>query len=316
MRPPTARGRSTAPWTIDTLLAADKGDGSGAWFMSLMTQAIFPRVQVWGDVAAVARADAAHARRFFATHADRGSVIGSPGTDFLTAGGRLFDSWPASPDENRVHPRPGLERRDAPDRRQARRRDAAPERDARAAAASAERPGGRAAGHRPHGRLLDLPDAGKQPADQHVPRQRPGRHVALHAHAGRLHARARPWPDRHDRPRLDAGAGRADGALACLDGASRAMARSVRTQEQCGAPGRVSARARARRSVPRRPDRADDERRCRSHRRAGRRALRERADRARRLPRLGEPRLGHPGATRDSPRQWEAPSSGRGSGST
>ena len=27
-------------------------------------------------------------------------MIGSPGTDFLTAGGRLYDSWPASPDEN------------------------------------------------------------------------------------------------------------------------------------------------------------------------------------------------------------------------
>ena len=94
-------GPLNGPWTIDTLLAADKGDGSGAWFVSLMTQAIFPRVQVWGDVAAVARIDAAYARRFFATHADRGSVIGSPGTDFLTAGGRLYDSWPASPDENR-----------------------------------------------------------------------------------------------------------------------------------------------------------------------------------------------------------------------
>ena len=93
-------GPLNGPWTIDTLLAADKGDGSGAWFLSLMTQAIFPRAQVWGDVAAVSRADAAHARRFFAVRADRGAAIGSPGTDFLTAGGRLYDSWPASPDEN------------------------------------------------------------------------------------------------------------------------------------------------------------------------------------------------------------------------
>jgi pimeloyl-ACP methyl ester carboxylesterase len=93
-------GPLAGPWTIDTLLDADEGDGSGAWLLSLMTQAIFPRVQVWGDVAAVGRSDAAYARRFFATHADRGSVIGSPGTQFITAGGRLFDSWPASPDEN------------------------------------------------------------------------------------------------------------------------------------------------------------------------------------------------------------------------
>jgi pimeloyl-ACP methyl ester carboxylesterase len=93
-------GPLNGPWTIDTLLKADEGDGSGAWFMSLMTRAVFPRIQVWGDVAAVGRSDAAHARRFFAAHADRGSVIGSPGTDFLMAGGRLFDSWPSSPDEN------------------------------------------------------------------------------------------------------------------------------------------------------------------------------------------------------------------------
>ena len=93
-------GPLAGPWTIDTLLAADDGDGSGTWLLSLMTQAIFPRAQVWGDVAAVSRSDAAHARRFFATDTGRGSVIGSPGTDFLTAGGRLFDSWPASPDEN------------------------------------------------------------------------------------------------------------------------------------------------------------------------------------------------------------------------
>ena len=93
-------GPLNAPWTIDTLLDADEGNGSGAWLLSLMTQAIFPRVQVWGDVAAYARADAVHAGPFFATHADRGSVIGSPGTNFLSAGGRVFDAWPASPDEN------------------------------------------------------------------------------------------------------------------------------------------------------------------------------------------------------------------------
>jgi pimeloyl-ACP methyl ester carboxylesterase len=98
-------GPLNGPWTIDTLLQADRGDGSGAWLLSLMTQALFPRVQVWGDVAAVGRADAAIARRFFASHANRGSVIGSPGTDFLTAGGRLFDAWPASPDE-RLYTRP------------------------------------------------------------------------------------------------------------------------------------------------------------------------------------------------------------------
>jgi hypothetical protein len=68
--------------------------------LSLMGQLEFPDAQVWGDVAAVARSDAAYGRRFFATHADSGSVIGSPGTDLIWAGGRLLDAWPASADEN------------------------------------------------------------------------------------------------------------------------------------------------------------------------------------------------------------------------
>jgi pimeloyl-ACP methyl ester carboxylesterase len=93
-------GPLNGPWTVDTLLDADEGDGGGAWLMSLMAQAIFPRAQVWGDVVAVGRADAVHARRFFATHGGSGSVIGSPGTDFYMAGGGTFDAWPASPDEN------------------------------------------------------------------------------------------------------------------------------------------------------------------------------------------------------------------------
>ena len=93
-------GPLSGPMTIETLLAADKGDASGAWLLSLMGQLIFPHAQLWGDVAAVGRSDAASARRFFAAHADRGSVIGRPGTDLIWAGGRLVDSWPANPDEN------------------------------------------------------------------------------------------------------------------------------------------------------------------------------------------------------------------------
>jgi pimeloyl-ACP methyl ester carboxylesterase len=93
-------GPLTAPMTIDALLSADKGDGSGAWFLSVLAQMAFPSEQVWGDVAAVGRTDAAHARRFFASRLDRGSVIGAPGTDLIWAGGKLLDAWPASPDEN------------------------------------------------------------------------------------------------------------------------------------------------------------------------------------------------------------------------
>jgi pimeloyl-ACP methyl ester carboxylesterase len=94
-------GPLNGPWTIDMLRAADKGDGSGAWLLSVMAQLLFPRGQVWGDVAAIGRTDAAYVKRFYATHADRGSVIGSPGADLIWSGGRLFDSWPSNGDENK-----------------------------------------------------------------------------------------------------------------------------------------------------------------------------------------------------------------------
>jgi hypothetical protein len=58
-----------------------------------------PHGQVWGDVASVARIDADYGRRLFASGADRGSVIGNPGTEFLWSGGRLLNAWPANPDE-------------------------------------------------------------------------------------------------------------------------------------------------------------------------------------------------------------------------
>jgi pimeloyl-ACP methyl ester carboxylesterase len=93
-------GPLAASWTIDTLLSAGQGDGGGAWFLSLLAQVAFPEEQLWGDVAAAGRTDATRARRLYARPADPGSVIGRPGTDLIWAGGRLVDSWPASPDEN------------------------------------------------------------------------------------------------------------------------------------------------------------------------------------------------------------------------
>ena len=92
-------GPLNGPWTIDTLLSANQGDGSGAWLLSMMAQLIIPRGQVWGDVAAFGRSDAAYARHFYADDANRG-VIGSPLTDLIWADGRLLDAWPANPDEN------------------------------------------------------------------------------------------------------------------------------------------------------------------------------------------------------------------------
>jgi len=92
-------GPLAAPWTIDSLLAAEEGDASGSWFMSLLAQMAFPGEQLWGDVASVARTDRAYARRFFAAP-EHESIIGTPGTDLIWVGGELVDAWPAAPDEN------------------------------------------------------------------------------------------------------------------------------------------------------------------------------------------------------------------------
>jgi RND superfamily putative drug exporter len=90
----------SAPMTLDSWLAAAKGDASGLWLLSTISQLVFPTVQVKGDVAAVSRADAAFAERYYATARDRGSILGGPGTDFLWAGGRLRTAWPAGPDDD------------------------------------------------------------------------------------------------------------------------------------------------------------------------------------------------------------------------
>jgi pimeloyl-ACP methyl ester carboxylesterase len=98
-------GPLAAPPTLDTLLSVDEGDASGAWLLSVLTQNMVPRMQVAGDAAAMALSDAAYAKRFFASPADHGSVIGSSTTEFIWSGGRLLDAWPLNPDHklyNRV----------------------------------------------------------------------------------------------------------------------------------------------------------------------------------------------------------------------
>jgi pimeloyl-ACP methyl ester carboxylesterase len=94
-------GPLSGPLTLDTLASIDRGDGgAGAWLLSTAAGLAFPTAQVWGDVASAGRTDAAYAKRFFAAHADRGSLFDSPGTDLIWAGGALVDAWPANPDEN------------------------------------------------------------------------------------------------------------------------------------------------------------------------------------------------------------------------
>src|SRR5581483_10957852 len=97
----SAGGNSIAsPLTINSLLSADKGNASGAWFLSLMAQIAFPHAFVWGDLAAIGRSDATYAKHFYASGGNGGSLIGAAGNNLIWAGGHVVDAWPANPDEN------------------------------------------------------------------------------------------------------------------------------------------------------------------------------------------------------------------------
>ena len=91
----------SAPMTLNAWVSAAQGDSSGLWFESLLAQLAFPESFVWGDVAAVARADTRAADRHYSSSENPGdTIIGDPATDFNFAGGRLTDAWPANPTEN------------------------------------------------------------------------------------------------------------------------------------------------------------------------------------------------------------------------
>jgi pimeloyl-ACP methyl ester carboxylesterase len=53
----------SAPMTLGTWLSAAKGDPSGLWFMSLLARMAFPESFVWGELAAMSRADTLAATR-------------------------------------------------------------------------------------------------------------------------------------------------------------------------------------------------------------------------------------------------------------
>ena len=96
-------GPLNGPMTLDNFLSIDEGDASGAWLLSVAVQLAFPRAQVLGEAASMARTDAVYAKRFFP--ANRGSALGSDFTKFVWADGGLVRAWPANPDEklyNRV----------------------------------------------------------------------------------------------------------------------------------------------------------------------------------------------------------------------
>jgi len=91
----------SGPMTLNAWLSAAHGDQSGLWFESFMAELAFPQAFVWGEMAAVGRADARAAERYFSPTEHRGdSILGDPATEFLFAGGGLVHAWPANPTEN------------------------------------------------------------------------------------------------------------------------------------------------------------------------------------------------------------------------
>jgi pimeloyl-ACP methyl ester carboxylesterase len=84
--------------TLDSWLSAAEGDPSGFWLQSTLADLFYPPAFIWGEMAAVARADTRAAERYFSSGAQRGdSILGNPGTEFLWAGGGLLWAWPANP---------------------------------------------------------------------------------------------------------------------------------------------------------------------------------------------------------------------------
>ena len=91
----------SAPMTLDSWISAAQGDPSGLWFLSLMTKMAFPDAVVWGEVAAVSRADTEAADRYFGKGPHRmDSILGNAGTEFLYGGGGLTHVFPPAPDSN------------------------------------------------------------------------------------------------------------------------------------------------------------------------------------------------------------------------
>jgi RND superfamily putative drug exporter len=91
----------SAPMTIGSWISAAHGDPSGLWFLSFMARMTFPDAFVWGEMAAVSRADTWAAERYFAKGSHRkGSILGDPGTGFIWGGGSLTHAFPSAPDSN------------------------------------------------------------------------------------------------------------------------------------------------------------------------------------------------------------------------
>jgi pimeloyl-ACP methyl ester carboxylesterase len=91
----------SAPMTINSWISAADGDASGLWFLSLMAKMAFPEAFVWGEVAAVARADTWAADTYFGKGPHRkDSILANVGTEFHYTGGGLTHAFPPAPDSD------------------------------------------------------------------------------------------------------------------------------------------------------------------------------------------------------------------------
>jgi pimeloyl-ACP methyl ester carboxylesterase len=88
----------SGPMTLDAWLAAAHGDAGGLWFESFLARFALPESFVWGELAAVGRADARPTERYYSSGADRrASIMGNPAADFIMGRGALMSAWPAKP---------------------------------------------------------------------------------------------------------------------------------------------------------------------------------------------------------------------------
>src|SRR5204863_9048701 len=91
----------SGPMTLDAWLSAADGDASGLWFEAFLARFALPESFVWGEMAAVGRADERASKRYYSSSDQgRGSIIGNPAADFIMGHGGLMNAWPAKPSDN------------------------------------------------------------------------------------------------------------------------------------------------------------------------------------------------------------------------
>ena len=297
------------PTAIDSWLSVAEGDASGLWLQSLVAK-LAPMSFVWGQYASAARPDARAAKAYFASGTQNGgSALGYAATAFAWGGGRLADAWPAAPDEN-AYSRMRTSQvetlliggtLDFSTPPQNARKELLP--------------------YLPNGHQVVLPGFGHSgsfwsdqpeagtPSRRHVPRERPGRRLALRATAGRLHAGRDAAGAREGHRGRDGRPGAPDRAVAARDGAAGAPRRQLRTEGERDAPHALPGRARPGRMAPGRAGRHHDDAERPARRRAAGAPVGRHPGRARGLLGLGAARPPRPRRRPPaSSRRWRAAS--------